>query len=79
MSEPVTKQDLLNAVAELKAYVDERCEAVETKLLTAFHEWASPSEARARSHAAAIRALDLEMESLDDRLKKLEGNPPKAA
>ncbi len=79
MSEPVTKQDLLNAVAELKACVDERCEAVETKLLTAFHEWASPSEARARSHAAAIRALDLEMESLDDRLKKLEGNPPKAA
>jgi len=76
VSEPVTTQDLLNAVAALKAYVDERCERVETKLLTAFHEWASPAEARARSHTAAIRALDLEMESLDDGLRKLEDPPP---
>ncbi len=34
----------------LKAHVGEECEKVETKLLTEFHKWASPSEARARSH-----------------------------
>jgi hypothetical protein len=29
-------------------------------------------EARQRTHSAAMRALDLEMEALDDRVKKLE-------
>ena len=36
--EPVTKQDLLNAVANLKGYVDERSEKVETRLLSAVVE-----------------------------------------
>jgi hypothetical protein len=55
-------------------------ERVETRLLTEFHKWASPSEARARTHAAAIRALDLEMEQLSDRMDKLEKDrPPEAA
>jgi hypothetical protein len=49
-------------------------EATETKLLTAFHQWASPMEARMRTHTAAIRALDLEFEALSDRVDKLE--PP---
>ena len=57
----------------MKSYVNERCEQVETRLLTAFHDWASPAEARMRSHSALLRALDLEVESIDDRLKKLEG------
>jgi hypothetical protein len=39
----------------------ERLEAVETSLLTEFHNWASPFEARQRSHAAVLRAMDLEM------------------
>lgn len=57
--------------------LDERLERVETKLLTAFHQWASPMEARLRTHAATLRALDLEMEALDDRMKKLEsGSAP---
>jgi hypothetical protein len=56
-------------IAEL---LDERLDRVETKLLTAFHQWASPIEARLRTHAAALRALDPEMEALDDRVKKLE-------
>jgi len=55
--------------------LDERLERVETKLLTAFHQWASPMEARLRTHAATLRALDLEMEALDDRMKKLESGP----
>jgi hypothetical protein len=52
--------------------LDERLERVETNLITAFHKWASPMEARQRTHSAAMRALDLEMEALDDRVKKLE-------
>ena len=53
--------------------LDQKIERVETNLLTEFHKWASPFENRQRSHAAAIRALDLEMEALDGRVQKLEG------
>jgi hypothetical protein len=31
---------------------------------------------RVRTHAAALRASDLEVEALDDRVKKLEERPP---
>ena len=54
---------------EDKQWIDERLDRVETKLLTAFHQWASPMEARLRTHSAALRAMDLEMEGLDDRVK----------
>ena len=70
-------KDYVNERSELvKEYVNERCELVETKLLTEFHRWASPAEARSRTIAAALRAIDLEMESIADRAKKLEGRPP---
>jgi hypothetical protein len=51
-------------------------EKVETNLLTAFHGWASPLEAKLRSHSAVLRALDLQDEWLDARVKKLEGTTP---
>ncbi len=57
----------------LLAEFSERLEKVETTLPTEFYEWASPVELRQRSHAAALRALDTEVESLSDRLKNLEG------
>jgi hypothetical protein len=58
---------------ELKQYLDAKfaeqdakfardLERVETALLTEFHKWASPAELRTRSHAAALRAIDLEMD-----------------
>ena len=50
-------------------------ERVETALLTEFHKWASPADMRARTHAAALRAIDLEMESLTDRVQKLADRP----
>jgi hypothetical protein len=53
--------------------LDAKIEKVETTLLTEFHKWASPTEARLRTHAATLRALDLEMEALSDRVDKLEG------
>ncbi len=47
-------------------------ERVETALLTEFHKWASPLEMRVRTHSAALRAVDLELESVSDRVTKLE-------
>ncbi len=55
------------------AAMDAKIEHVETALLTEFHKWASPAEMRARTHAAAIRTIDLEMEVLTERVEKLEG------
>jgi len=49
---------------EDKQWISERLEKVETTLPTEFHKWASPVELRQRSHAAALRALDAEVESL---------------
>jgi hypothetical protein len=53
--------------------LSEKIEKVETTLLTEFHKWASPLEMRQRTHAAAIRALDAEVEALGDRVNKIEG------
>jgi hypothetical protein len=64
---------LLDAtLVAIEARLDAKIESVETTLLTEFHKWASPAELRARSHAAAIRALDLETEALAERVAKLE-------
>ncbi|HME07482.1 MAG TPA: hypothetical protein VKG25_10540 [Bryobacteraceae bacterium] len=57
---------------EDKSWITEQLRAVETILLTEFHKWASPVEARQRTHAAALRAVDLEMEALSDRVANLE-------
>ena len=70
------KQYLIGMEERLKEYVNERCEQVETKLLTEFHKWASPAEARHRTISAALRAIDLEIASNKDLAKKLEGRPP---
>ena len=66
------KGDIQQIKGELQQVRGE-IERVETSLLTEFHKWASPVEMRQRSHAAAIKALDVEMESMSDRLKNLEG------
>jgi hypothetical protein len=60
-------------IDEDKQWITERLRKVETTLLTEFHKWASPVELRQRSHAAVLRVLDTEVESLSDRLKNLEG------
>ncbi len=58
---------------EDKQWITAQLERVETALLTEFHKWASPIEMRVRSHSAALRAIDIELESITDRVKKLEG------
>lgn len=91
--QPITRQDLNEALdravqaigaamqAEIQASeqrTSARIEQVETALLTEFHKWVSPAEMRARTHAAAIRAIDAEIEYLSDRVTKLEGKPPQS-
>ena len=70
------KQYLIEMEERLKAYVNERCEQVETKLLTEFHKGASPADARSRTISAAIRAIDAEIEANAELAKKLEGRQP---
>ena len=55
-----------------KQWIAEQLERVETRLPNEFHKWASPVELRVRSHPAAFRAMDVEMESIAERVKKLE-------
>lgn len=38
--------------------MEERIEATETKLLTAFHNWAQTFEVRARGTSSAVREFD---------------------
>jgi hypothetical protein len=73
------QENLFIMDSELKEYLEAmearlhaKIEKAETSLLTEFHKWDSPRELRARSHAAAIRALDLEAEALAGRVAKLE-------
>jgi hypothetical protein len=66
------RQELNRRFEENARLFQQALEKVETTLLTEFHKWASPQEMRQRTHAAAIRALDAEVESLSDRLKNLE-------
>jgi polyhydroxyalkanoate synthesis regulator phasin len=67
---------------DLKAYLEDMkrelradIERVETSLLTEFHKWSSPLEMRVKSHALALRALDLEVDALGERIQKLEPPP----
>ncbi len=50
-----------------------RMEKIETALLTEFHKWASPVITRLRSHSDALRTMDLELEALQGRVDKIEG------
>lgn len=63
---------------EDKQWIDARLEAVETKLLTAFHQWASPLEGRVRRHRDGIHDLEVELDALSGRVKALEEQRGKA-
>jgi len=71
--------DLRQYLEEMEARLREQLEGVETRLLTEFHKWASPTDARLRTHSAALRAIDLEMEALTDRMRRVEEKNPPAA
>ena len=78
-SEARTEAKIEESEARTEAKIEEseersaaQLERVETALLTEFHKWASPMEARVRSHNALLKALDTEFESLADRIKSIE-------
>jgi hypothetical protein len=55
-----------------EARMEERLEATETKLLTAFHNWAQTFEVRARGTSLAVREFDERLGLIEDRVAKLE-------
>jgi hypothetical protein len=61
---------------EFAVTVAERIERVETTLLTEFHKWASPVEMRIKTHTATLRAIDVELENVSDRVTRLEQQRP---
>ena len=80
---PATKRDLselearmVDRFTELEArMVDRFTEAlrdVETKLLTAFHQWAPAMEIRVRSHGQNINTLDERVTLLEERIANME-------
>jgi hypothetical protein len=68
----MTVEERLKAIEEQLSGIRKAVERVETSLLTEFHKWASPLEARMRTRSAALRAVDLEIESIADRVTNLE-------
>jgi hypothetical protein len=56
----------------LRTYIEERSEATETKLLSAFHNWAQTFEVRARGTSAAVREFDERVGLIEERVEKIE-------
>jgi hypothetical protein len=56
----------------LRTYIEERIETTETKLLSAFHNWAQTFEVRARGTSAAVREFDERLGLIEVRLAKIE-------
>jgi hypothetical protein len=57
---------------ELMAYVDERAEKVETKLLSAFHGWARSMEIRTRVASSQVSGIDERLALAEERISELE-------
>jgi hypothetical protein len=56
----------------IRTCFEERSEAIEMKLLSAFHNWAQIFEVRARGTSAAVREFDQRLGLIEDRVGKLE-------
>jgi hypothetical protein len=77
MSE-VTKQDLQNVAEELKKYIDQRSEKVETNLLSAFHGWARSMEIRVRNSGSMVTGFDERLALAEERISELERRKPQS-
>jgi membrane-bound lytic murein transglycosylase MltF len=53
-------------------HFEERLENTETKLLTAFHNWAQTYESRARGTVTAVHQFEERLGFVEERLNKLE-------
>ena len=50
------KNWITERLREERSRITEEIRTVETSLLTEFHKWASPSEARQRTHASGVES-----------------------
>ena len=74
LDEMDAKIDRTNAkIDKFHADLDAKIEKVETTLLTEFHKWASPIDAKVRTHRSWFSEVDAELDLLKLRVKKLEG------
>jgi hypothetical protein len=64
--------ELKQALAELETRLSDRIENTETKLLTAFHNWAQTYEVRARGTVTAVHEFEDRLGFVEERLNKLE-------
>ena len=53
----------------------DKIEATETKLLTAFYNWASPTDIKLRSNESAIASLSQRLQLLEERVRDIEAGP----
>ena len=70
-SRPATKQDIRELREELHQLADqlvERMRDMQTEVLRAFHDWASPVEIKLR----AIPPLDQRLDLIEERVSRLE-------
>jgi hypothetical protein len=67
------QQRVTDQVTALRAEIKATGEHVETTLLTEFHKWASPVDAKLRTHRSWFTEVDAELQLLKARLDKLEG------
>lgn len=85
-TDPATKGDLNDLRVEFKSDMNElefrvldRMETIETRLLTAFQQWAVPVNARLRKLEAGDGMLDERLAMIEERLMTVErrlGAPP---
>jgi hypothetical protein len=61
-----------NDIDQAKDQLREQIETVETRLLTEFHKWASPTAARIERHSAVLMDHDTQLEALRLRLAAIE-------
>jgi len=72
--------ELRQAFTDLGRRISEKIEHTETKLLTAFHQWAQTYEVRARGTSRAVSEFEERLGMVEERLAKLErshNGPPK--
>jgi hypothetical protein len=77
--DPELQQALAQLEGRLGARIDaaeartkERIETTETKLLSAFHNWAQTFEVRARGTSAAVWEFDERLGLIEERFAKIE-------
>jgi hypothetical protein len=67
---------LIGMEERLVRHIDAKTEHVETALLTEFHKWASPVDAKLRTHRSWFTEVDAELQLLKARIAKLEEEKP---